>query len=780
MLRAHRGIAFLTGLVCALLLLPSAPSRAQSGPGTRPALNASPTPVPPAVVSQDNAGHVTIRATRVTEPIKIDGKLDDRAYSEVQAISGLIQLQPRDGEPVSEKTEMWILFDNENLYVACRCWQRNPKTLIFDDMRRDTSNNGDYISISLDTFHDRRNSYLFYVNPMGGIMDVATSDERSRNNDWNGVWNAAGGRFDGGWVSEMAIPFKSLRYRPGRDQVWGVILRRRIRHNGDEHSYLPPFPQAYGNSAVLMMSEAATLVGLQAPPPALSLEVKPYVVGQVRTDVQASPPVSNHPNGDLGFDAKYGVTKGLTLDVTYNTDFAQVEADVVQVNLTRFSLMFPEKREFFLEGQGIFSFGGANSGVGGSGGGGGGGAGGGGGRNGNGNDTADVPVMFFSRRIGLHEGRPVPIVAGARLTGRAGPYSIGALSIETDDDATSAARRTNFTVARVQRSILRRSSIGALVTERSNALAAGGSNQLYGIDGLFSFFQALNFNAYVAKTQTAGLTGRDLSYRGQLDYAGDRYGLQIERMKVGDNFRPEVGFLRREAFRRTFGQARFSPRPHRSDVVRRYNYEGSIDYITDNFNRLESRNIEAVFRTEFQSSNQLAGQYNSNYELVEQPFTITEGVKVPVGGYDFQNVRASYTIGQQHHVSGTAAAERGGFYGGNKTTASFQGRVKTGIRLAFDPNVSVNWINLPHASFVNKVISTRGTYNFSPRMYVSALVQYSSSSTSFATNVRFRWEYRPGSDLFIVYTEGRDTFPVGRIPLENRGFVVKFNRLVRF
>jgi hypothetical protein len=249
---------------------------------------------------------------------------------------------------------------------------------------------------------------------------------------------------------------------------------------------------------------------------------------------------------------------------------------------------------------------------------------------------------------------------------------------------------------------------------------------------------------------------------------------------VGDNFNPEVGFMRREDFRRSFAQVRFSPRPARDRLVRKFNYEASLDYVTDNHNTLESRTLQGTFRIDFQSSNVLTAEVERGYELVDRPFTIADGVVVPSGAYDAQTARAIYTVGQQRRVSGTATVEQGGFYGGDKTTASLRGRVKVGIRLAVEPTIALDWIDLPHAELVSKIVSARTTYNFSPRMFVAALVQYSSTSTSLSTNIRFRWEYQPGSDVFVVYSEGRDTFPRGAPVLENRGLAVKLTRLVRF
>ena len=301
------------------------------------------------------------------------------------------------------------------------------------------------------------------------------------------------------------------------------------------------------------------------------MELKPYAIGGVTTDLNAVPPTRNAGDGDAGLDAKIGITQNLTADLTYNTDFAQVEVDEQQVNLTRFSLFFPEKREFFLEGRGIFDFArGASASrrssalradPGGFFGGG------------------NAPTLFYSRRIGLEAGAVVPIIGGGRMTGKAGAFDVGALNIQTDDEVVSGATSTNFTVLRVKRDILRRSSVGALFTNRSVSLVGDGANQVYGVDGTFSFYDNVNLVSYVARTQTPGRDGQDLSYQGRFAYTGDRYGLEAEHLVVEDNFIPEVGFVRRDNFRRSYGSARFSPRPQSIDAIRQFRVETSYDYI---------------------------------------------------------------------------------------------------------------------------------------------------------------------------------------------------------
>ena len=722
------------------------------------------------VLTRDGA-NTTVRATRITTPIKIDGRLDESVYGQVPAITEYIQQEPHEGEPISERTESWVLFDDTNMYFACRCWDQHPERIVANDMRRDSTNlrQNDNFAVELDTFHDKRNGFLFYVTPVGGMFDATTTDERILNGDWNTVWQAKVGRFAGGWMAEIAIPFKSLRYGPGRAQVWGINLRRTIRAK-NEYAYITPLKPQWGIIALFRVSAAATLVGLEAPPPAKNLEIKPSAISRVTTDLLAAPAVRNDFQPDLGLDAKWGLTKGLTADFTYNTDFAQVEADEVQVNLTRFNLLFPEKRDFFLEGQGLFTFGGVG---------------------GSGpplpgasvsSGASDSPTIFYSRRIGLESGRPVPIVGGGRLSGRAGKWSIGALNIASDRDSAVNVPRTDFTVLRVRRDVLRRSAIGALFTARSaSGLVPGASNELAGLDGNFSFFQNVYFNGYVAKSRTPTRDGKDLSYRGQFNYAADRYGVQLDRLVVSANFNPEVGFLPRSNFRRNFASGRFSPRPARSTTIRKYTFETNFNYTTDTDNHLESREALGAFRIELQNSDAIHLEYFRDYEFLRRPFQLADTVRIPIGGYDFSHLRAAYSPGQQHRLSGTAAVDVGSFYDGTKKTASLQARLGVTAQLGVEPNISLNWIDRAGSLTTVTATGARTTFTMTPRMFVAALVQYASSTTSLSTNLRFRWEYQPGSELFVVYTEGRDTLPpTGRTALESRGFVVKINRLIRF
>ena len=740
---------------------------AQEPAGAAPAaiVDGPPPPVPPAVINRDADGRATLRAVRV-DGLEVDGALDEPVYRDVPGASDFITQEPMEGLPASEKTEVWLLFDDDNFYLGVRCWNSAPESAwIVKDMRRDSRNviSGEYVGVLLDTFYDRRSGYNFGINPIGGRLDAQMTDERGFNRDWNPVWELRTGRFEGGWTIEAAFPFKSLRYRRGRDQVWGFNLMRNVQWK-NERSFLVPVPAARGPGAIMQASLAPAVVGLEAPEEGLRFELKPYAIADLTTDRRAAPPLSNHLQADAGLDVKYGVTRNLVADLTVNTDFAQVEADEQQVNLTRFSLFFPEKREFFLENQGVFTFGGAQAGP--------------------FETQGDTPVLFYSRRIGLAEGgREVPIDAGGRLSGRVGAFSVGVLGIRTDDEPVSGTPATNFSVIRLKRDLLRRSSVGALLTHRSVSRRGPGSNATYGADAQFGFFDDLNIHAYWARTDTAGLDD-DVSYRAQLDYEADRYGVQVERLVVGDGFNPELGFLRRDDFEQSRGFLRFSPRLNRSAVIRKLFWEGRFDYITNRAGVLETRQSQGRFAIEFENSDQIDVTWSRNYEFLDEPFEIARrrGVAIPVGGYAFDDVRVSLTLGPQHRLAGTIAVQRGGFFGGGRTSVDLtQGNLDLGRRFSLEPGLSFNWIDLPEGRFTTELAMARATWTFTPLMFVSALLQYNSANHALGANVRMRWEYQPGSELFVVYNEQRDTLAPRRFAdLENRAFVIKINRLLRF
>ena len=729
-----------------------------------------PSPEPPDVISRDATGHATVRAVRITSPPRIDGVLDEEVYTQVQALSDFIQTEPREGEPATEKTEAWLLYDDRNIYISFRCWESHPERIVANEMRRDNPiifrASTDDVAFMFDTFHDRRSGVLFNVSPIGGRTDGQFPNDRQYNGDWNPIWEFKVGRFEGGWTLEAAIPFRSLRYPSGRTQVWGFNMRRNNAWK-NEISYLTRVPPGRSTGGIQQAMFAATLVALEVPPPSTNIDLKPYAISSLTTDIGAAPPLRNDPNGDVGIDIKYSPTQSLTTDFTYNTDFAQVEADEQQVNLTRFSLFFPEKRDFFLENQTMFNFGGATTTVVSS--------------SSSSATNADVPVLFYSRRIGLSRGREIPIQAGGRLTGRVGRYSLGLVNIQTGREEVSGAKSTNFSALRLRRDIMRRSAVGFLATHRSPSESRAGRNTMFGVDSTLAFYTNLSINAYWATTRTNGLAGDNSSYRAQLDYNGDRYGVQAEHLVVGANFDPEVGYVRRIDMHKSDGLLRFSPRPRTIKSIRKFSGISTWTYVENGAGRLESRTIDGEFAVEFQNSDRFSVGASSNFEFIPVPFVIAPNVKLPVGGYDFASTKMGYNFGSQRRRSGNVLMERGTFYNGHKTSISAsQGRLNLSPQLSIEPTVSFNWVDLEQGSFTSRLVGSRVTYTMTPLLFVSALAQYNSSTRTLGSNMRLRWEYRPGSELFVVLNDQRDTFARGFPDLANRAIIVKVNRLFRF
>jgi hypothetical protein len=736
-------------------------------------------PAPPAaagMVERDAQGRMTFRTMRVPTPFVFDGVLDEPFYRDIPGMSDFVQQEPREGQPATDKTEVWVFYDRDYLYVSARLWEREPEKRVATEMRRDANNlyNNDHFGVSFDGFYDRRNGYGFAVNYQGGMLDWSITNERP-NNDWNGVWDVRTANFDHGWTVEIRFPFRSFRYRENA-HIWGMNFRRRVMAT-NEASFLAPVQAAWGRPAMSKMSVAATVVGLEMPGTGKNLDVKPYALGSMLTDKTAKPPVANSGDGNLGFDVKWGIKQTLVADLTVNTDFAQVEDDQQVVNLSRYSVLFPEKRDFFLEGADTFNFANGSSGTGGTGGG--------GGALGSSQNTSTAPLLFYSRRVGLNNNLTVPIRAGGRLLGRTGPWQYGLLNMETGKSTDANSPATNFAVARLNHDLFRRSRIGAIVTRRDPVAAAkiggtGGTNTAYGFDSVISPNNDTTIVAYAAKTDTPGRSGNDASYRARFDWVPDKYGVSAEYLSVGTDFNPEIGFLRRTAFTRSYGQARYSPRPAWRSVRKVY-FLGSVDYITDTAKRPESKEIQTNFQMDLNNSDTFTADFSRNYERLTSRFDVGNNVFIPTGEYETTQTHVSYILGQQRPVSGTVTLGHSGFYSGNLTEFTWTGRVELTRQFYLEPTLSWNHVDVIQGVANNNLFSSRGTYTLSPRMFVSALVQYQTRTSSVTSNARFRWEYRPGSELFIVYSDGRTTLNSAGFPdLQNRSFIVKATRLFRW
>jgi hypothetical protein len=735
-----------TRRVSALLLGPLFALRPTADACAQP-LYGPPPPAPPDIVARDAAGAVTLRTMRLPGALEFDGVLDEPFYREVPPITDFIQQEPAEGEISNERTEVWIFYDETNLYVTARLWETQPERRVDGEMRRDAQAvyENDHIAVALDPFYDRRNGYGLMVSAGGALFDWSISNEQP-NPSWNGLWDGRVADFDGGWSVEITVPFRSVRFQED-GTVWGINFRRMVRWR-NELSYLTPAEAQWARGALSRMMNAATLTGLEVPGRGRNIDLKPYALGSLITDRNAVPPYANDGTGDIGFDVRWAIRQTLTADVTVNTDFAQVEDDEAQVNLTRFSLTFPEKREFFIEGVDTFRFG-------------------------------ESDTVFYTRRIGLDNGVSIPILAGGRVMGRTGRWRYGALTMQTAESTEAGSPSTTFTVARASRDVFARSRIGAIVTWRDPSGLGDDENLAAGFDADLNLTTNTSLTGYVARTHTPGRTGDDVSYSTRFDWNADRYGLAVSRLAIGDHFNPEVGLLRRTAYRQWTGYARFSPRPDWPGVRKVY-YEANADYLTDTDEHPESKSISGEYRMDFDNSDSVSLNVSDNFERLDNRFEVGRRLFVPAGEYTFREVRGSYTRGLQRRMSGTLTLARGGFYDGTRSEVTFRGRVELPRQIYVEPTASWNRVEVTEGEADTNLVSTRTTVPISPRMFVSALVQYQSRTDSVTSNARFRWEYRPGSELFIVYSDGRTTRTRGFPDVQNRSFVIKVTRLLRW
>ncbi len=715
-----------------------------------------------------------LNATRASGPIVTDGRLDEAAWREAPVASQFLQNDPREGEPATFDTQVRVLYDDENLYIGVTALDDDPQAIVVNDLTRDfNSRAGDAFGVALDTFHDGRNGFMFITNPAGAKFDAQFVNEgREFNSDWDGVWHVASRVTDSGWVSEIVIPFKTLRFGDASSQTWGInFLRRNRRLNQD--SFWSPIPRIHNLARVSLAGTLTDLDGLRA---RRDIKVTPYALGDVTTK-------SGDSSGsvDGGLDAKLAVGSGLRLDLTLNTDFSQVEADVQQINLTRFSLFFPEKRDFFLENSGIFRFGpptdprvstfqatfgsvAAPSNL----------------RGGQsrGNDL----LLFFSRRIGLSdEGQPIPVIGGGRFTGRVGKYEMGFLNIQTGDEPalagdSLAANGDNFTVARVRRNIFGNSDIGVMFINRSN-MNSDHFNRAFGLDANFRITPEIDINGYATKTSTKDVSGDDFAGRAAWSYNGRLWQFSNAFSTLQDNFNPEVGFAPRIGVKRSSAFVGYHYRPSwGGNFLREINPHFEFEYFTDQQNVVVSRYFNAHFSFQMQNGGFIEGGLNTNLEQPQDDFPIHPDVTIPPGFYTFNEVFAMIFTDTSRLFSANARVSTGDFYSGTRDSISLGGVFKLGAKLTAQIGWTYNDIELAEGAFTTHLLTTRFAYSFNTNMFLNALVQYNNISDEWSANVRFNIIHRPLSDFFIVYNDLRDETGT----LKNRAIIAKYSYLFSF
>ena len=698
----------------------------------------------------------SIAALAIDAPIVVDGRLDEPVWVNADVGTGFTQREPREGEPASERTEFSIAYTPSTLYVAVRAFDREPLKIIAKEMERDgTLVADDSILLVFDTFLDGRNSFAFATNPNGARHDALITDEgRDINPQWDGVWAASSRRTAEGWVAEIAIPFSTLRFDPKIDR-WGLNVQRLIRRKGEEVNWasLPREAGSFRVVSAYRVSLAGTLTGLEGLRRTRSLDIKPYLLASASEELPAG---TSESELDGGLDVKWGVTKSLTLDLTYNTDFAEVEVDDLQINLTRFSLFFPEKREFFLENAGIFDFG----------------------------PVQRVPwepalmKAFFSRRIGLDGGQTVPIEAGVRLTGRMGEWNVGVLGIGTEETDLEGrlGPQTGFAVARVKRNFGARSSVGGIFTQRNPD--GGAAESLYGFDIEIKPTQRLQMNGYWSRSELPGVDGDDASFGAGFEYSGPTLTAAVDLIESEVNFDPGVGFLLRRDFRMFNPQVLWQPRIERG-VIRSWWAEVThqrFDRSSDG--SLESeRTLFAPIGMAFESDDFWQfGIIRTNEQLFSE-FEIFPGVVIPQGLYGFDDWWFLVSTDDSRPVAWTSFNEWGEFYEGDWASLI----QSLDFRLSRFVRASTSWVHndvqLPQGDFEINLWSQGVDLSFTPDLRLNMIVQYNDAAEDLGVNLRFHWIYRPGADIFLVYNENWTAPSLSERRTEGRQLILKVTYL---
>jgi hypothetical protein len=715
----------------------------------------------------------------------VDGKMTDEAWLKVEPYTNFIQTDPIEGAPASERTEVRVLYDKSTLYIGVIALDSEPGKIVVTQSRRDADiTESDAIIVVLDTFNDNQNAFVFGTNPIGIEYDGQVAGEgqtsaisqnqsgtggsqrggiSSFNANWDGDWVVKSAITERGWETELAIPFKTLRYPTGTDKTWGFNVKRNIRRK-NEQVFLSPVQRGFD---VYRVSSAAKLTGLNLPP-RRDIKLIPYVLGSANKDYTfATDQLENRARA--GLDLKWGVRPNLTADFTVNTDFAQVEADEEQVNLTRFDLFFPEKRPFFLENASIFQFG-----------------------------AAQQSELFFSRRIGLSatgaSGVPIDIIGGGRLSGKVGGYNIGILNMQTESAVDQRTDRlltpgNNFGVVRVQREVGRSNFGGIFVNREGTGQHSfdGDYNRAYGVDAALQVSTNGKLFTYFARTDSpASKGGSDYSGRVFYNFTNNLWQVSSGFTQVGDFFNPEVGYLPRRGYRRPEFRAFFQPQPKRWPWIRRISPHVSYNsFIGLQDGEIQSSNAHYHF---FEIQPARGGRFGTFIEVLQDrpptPFTVFNAggkrVIIPPGFYTWHTVANEFQSDPSAPFSGTIRTRHGTFYDGDFSAYETTLALRVGARFQSALGYTRQNVDLVYGAFHTDLVPVKVSYAFTTLANIQALVQYNNQTSQVSSNVRLALLNRSGTGLFVVYNDRRDTTDFNPIETLGRSFVVKYTRLFGF
>ena len=729
-----------------------------------------------------------VRAYRLAAPPNLDGLVNEPFWADIEPATNFIQQQPNEGLPATEQTEVRIGFDDDNLYFGIICFDSHPENIVVTQNRRDASlTDTDSIEIQLDTFNDKQNSVIFGTSPTGIEFDGQVSKagqgrggvgsparaggtggggaqrggSAAFNLNWDAVWWVRAQITQRGWEAEIKIPLRSLRYRPGSDQAWGLNLRRNLRRR-NEQSFWSPMSRAFEFNYQIEL--AGRLEGLDLESHH-NLRLQPYVLGGFKQDYMlADNPTRAQHTG--GLDVKYNLTSSLTMDATFNTDFAQVEVDEEQINLTRFDLFFPEKRPFFLENSGTFEFG----------------------------SPREVEI-FFSRRIGIDEtGEQIPIDAGLRLTGKAGKYDLGLLNMQTRK-VKGVAPANNFGVFRLSREFGTRSSVGIIGVSRQSTSSRLGLdrvpfNRTLGADLNFGFGKYANFFNYFAKSITPGRNSSNQAGSTLFGYDDQHHRIDLSYLEVGRNFNPEVGFVNRVGFRKpSFGYRRtFTPEGKRLRAIfPHFQWNRWYTIAAEGQPRGKESGFEHYhLDTRWQNGSTLGIAWNRNFERLDKPFEVYPGINIRPGAYHYSEMVANFGSDPSANLFASGNVAVGNFYAGTIRTINVNGGYRIGgYRYTLAASYIRNFIHLPEGNFDTDLLGYRFNWSFTPKSYFQSFIQYNSRTQDVGINVRLGLLSTSSTGLFIVYNsrvatvDFLDPHEVERRTL-SRALFVKFNYLFDF
>ncbi len=712
----------------------------------------------------------TAEAVRVDQTPKLDGTLDDPLWQQASPLDNFLQREPYEGTPPTERTEVRILYTKRDVYFGIRCFDSAPLGIVATELRRDVSQGlDDSFEIIIDSAHDRRNAYVFQINPLGTQRDALITEEQHADSGdgdpgWDGVWTSEARITPEGWTATVGIPFSTLNFMQSDDVVWGINFKRFIRRRNEEDLW-SAWRRVDGATRI---SRAGELHGISGIDSGRLFIVKPYGL----TGFSHFPPSvagTGYTPGTSalytgGLDVKLGLRSNLVANFTANTDFADSDVDMQTFNLTPYKLFYPEKRQFFLENAGVFSF----------------------------PLGGEQDSLFFSREIGIdpNTGEEVPVNGGAKVTGAIGKFELGVMDVDTRHSGPNPF--ANYAVLRVKRALWGGSYFGVMGIDKRSGNPSDPFNQTAGADTRLVFFRDLTVTAFAAESRSPGISSGQTDWGGSFHYRSNWLDLMGDHRRIGPNFNPEVGFLERQDCICDFLDADFKARPS-IEGVRELNFEGSLFHAPDTQHVLQSQEWQSTFRMEMNNGSFTDDDIvDVNAQLLTSPFNLYKNVSIPVGEYTWTRHQLSYGSPRDQRLTFSAFERFGGYYNGRLNEARARATYRASEKLSFSIGQQWNRFRLGATTdptgatilpasagdFSVVVGSFQTNYSFSRFLTLSGLVQMDTANDqAVSANIRLRWNYRPDSDLYVIYTAGQRfaSLTAANPPqyYENR-FVIKF------